>query len=197
MKLSTRNILAVWDRATPESLVEGLAWYETANQFARSLTRPGLSLVTAAGVIAALSPQKSWAHNKTLAILATTNGKASKHTSAMCKLADEILAGNAPLDVLKGHKTRDFFRCIYNPYDTDSVCIDRHAVSIGVGKFLGDDAGTKYVNLKRVGEYERVQRAYRRAALHIGNVRPSQVQAVTWVQWRKEHAHLARGRKDD
>lgn len=197
MKLSTRNILAVWDRATPESLAEGLAWYSVANQFARSLTSPAISLTQVCGVIAALSPQKSWKHNKTLAILAVTNGFASKHTKAMCAHADAILAGNHPLDVMKGPKTRDFFRCIYNPHDIEAVCIDRHAVSIGVGKFLGDRAGSVGVVLKRVGEYERVQRAYRRAATTIGNILPMQVQAVTWVQWRKEHAHLARGRKDD
>lgn len=174
------NILTVWNRATEDQLARGRTWYQTANDVATLIsegnTRAG------AGVLAALSPQKSWDANVKLATDTLANGEARGHVRNALDKAERIMLGEDPLSVLPADsKTWNFFRAIIDPEDAEAVVIDRHAHDLAVGERYGEcDRG-----LSNKRRYATLALAYRNAANRIDEI-PSVVQAVTWVVWREE-----------
>lgn len=174
------NVLDVFCTADPETMVEGLEWYSDANAFAKYLAPHNLA--KAAGVIAALSPMMGWESNKKQALRAFVNGTAEGlGLMRNCAKAEAILYGADPLTVLGGDKVRAFYSTILNPSGFDVPVIDRHAFDIAVGR-VTDDA-TRSLLGKR-GVYNAFGAAYVAAAKSAG-VSASQMQAVTWVAWRK------------
>lgn len=186
LKPSVDNILAPYRAARPEQIAAGLAWYADAHTFALSIANG--DLVKGAGVIAALSPQTSWAQNMVLASRAFVEGFASGQTGANVEKANRILNGESPDEVLgwnnpkakSGHKVRNFFRNIVDPTGPECT-IDRHAFDIAVG--FETDSATRG-QLGRVGQYDIFADCYREAAKILG-VPVAVVQAVTWVVWRE------------
>ncbi|WP_199827667.1 DUF7178 family protein [Streptomyces specialis] len=170
-----RNILDVWHSATPEQQQRGRTWYRAAHDLAAMLT--GGDARTGAGVIAALSANKSWEATVELARAACDTGLDGGHFADALAKAAAILAGADPADVLPpGRKTGQFFRCIADPDDPDAVVVDRHAHDIAVGRTYGQrDRG-----LSSLRRYALLADCYREAARLLGE-RPSTVQAVTWV----------------
>ena len=169
------NILATFERATDDQKARGTAWYLTANQLATMIsdgeTRKG------AGVIAALSANKSWPENTRLATRALATGTASGHVGNAIAKATAIMNGADPETVLPmDAKTGNFFLCIDNPTHPTAVCVDRHAHDVAVGRRFGnDDRG-----LSSKGRYNALADAYRTAAKRLG-IAPATLQAITWV----------------
>lgn len=177
-----RNITSVWSVATDDQYEQGAHWYEQAHWTARMLADGDVR--TGAGLLAALSPQTSWWLNVELACEAYEVGTASRHTTDSCSKANRILAGIDPEDVLPmRRKTGHFYRCIINPDDPVSVCIDRHAHDVAVGVAYGDWPR----GLSAHGRYALIADCYWEAAQRLGQL-PSVVQAVTWVAWRENLA---------
>lgn len=174
-----QNIISVFESATPEQLSAGRTWYPTAHQIADMMTDGDVKV--GAGLLAALSPQTSWAYNVELACDAYDTGRPTRHVSDALSKAAKILAGLDPSDVLPmDKKTGHFYRCIVDPTDADAVCIDRHAHDIAVGQPFGsEDRG-----LSAKGRYALIAHCYREAAQRLGEL-PQVVQAVTWVAWRE------------
>lgn len=170
-----RNIITTWCAATPEQMRRGRTWYRTAHDLASQITdgRPRAG----AGVIAALSANKSWSQNRRLAYRAYETGVATGHTQDVLAKVNRIMAGADPEEVLPvSRKTGMFFRCIADPCDPDAVVIDRHAHDVAVGELYGRrDRG-----LGAARRYALLAHCYREAALRLGEL-PSTVQAVTWV----------------
>jgi hypothetical protein len=158
----------------------------------------------AVAVIAVLSPRLSWTKNVELARwiyaevhTATTNYMASAWTKSVLdrfpglkangKKALSILIGIDPADVVSGPKVTAFFHAIANPNDPRGIVIDRHAFDVAVGRVMDDR--TRGVVLGRKGAYEQFVRAYVRAAEALQNefpgITPAEVQAITWVAWRR------------
>ncbi|MET8983265.1 hypothetical protein ABZX85_47645 [Streptomyces sp. NPDC004539] len=109
-----RNIIAAWRAATPQQRRRGRTWYRTAHDLASLITdghpRAG------AGVIAALSANKSWPHNQRLARQAYETGVPTGHVQDALTKANRIMAGTDPEEILPMHrKTGMFFRCIADP----------------------------------------------------------------------------------
>lgn len=171
------NVVAVFDRATPDEMHEGMSWYADAHNFAMSLDS---DVWRAAGVIAALSPQKRWSTNAILARRAYETGTPTGHTGVMLSQAARILNGENALDVLKGPKVRAFCAGIATAGNTDMVTIDRHAHDIAMGRVFTDSE-------RKIGAvlYRRLAAHYTEAAREVG-VSVCQIQAVTWVRWRNE-----------
>ncbi|WP_211266908.1 DUF7178 family protein [Nonomuraea candida] len=171
------NIIRVFDSASQDQLERGINWYRTANQLATMIS--GGNTVAGAGVIAALSANKSWSENTKLAARAFLKGEPSGHVGDAVKKATRIMAGESPRVVLPmASKTGHFFRCIADPTDSDAICIDRHAHDIAVGERYGNaDRG-----LGSKGRYALLADVYREAASRLGYL-PQTVQAVTWVVW--------------
>lgn len=156
-------------------------WYMHAHAYAQELAdRHNTSTIIAAGVIAALSPQKSWTENKRLAnqFLA---GNERGHTGANLAKAKQIKQGGNCLeeicDILHGLKTSSFFINITLPTAYKAVTIDRHAVEIALNKKLDNHAMT-------VNQYTFFSNCYTIAAKRLG-LYPHQIQAITWEAWRE------------
>ncbi len=179
------NITNVFARAEHEhdSYIEGLGWYANANSVAHELSQDhGVTLDTAIGVLAVLSPSTNWSRNIELAadMLATDD---CSHAYGECiDKARRIIAGETVHDVTKvGRKVKSFAACITNPNNPGAVCVDRHAVVLATGTPLSDLDGW----LDLIGTYVLTAAAYRTVARTVGLL-PSQVQAITWCQHRKE-----------
>lgn len=187
------NIVTAFCAASSEHVAAGRRWYPTARQVAYAMaigmddgTPEGYDRAVRAGsgVIAALSPQKAWSTNVTMASKAFQSGVARGHVPDACVKASRIMNGEDPLTVLPDEsKTWNFFRCIVDPSDADAVVIDRHAHDVAVGVvYGGTDRG-----LSNKRRYATVAHAYREAARVLGEL-PQVVQAVVWV------AHVERKR---
>jgi hypothetical protein len=134
-------------------------------------------IVQGAGVIAALSANKSWTENLKIAKEAFRSGKPAKHVRDAIVKATRILQGENPENVLPMNaKTGNFYLCILDPQHPTAVCVDRHAHDVAVGETYGNaDRG-----LSAKGRYNLIADAYREAARRLGT-NPATVQAVTWV----------------
>lgn len=191
MNITHGNILAVFFTACTAEVCEGREWYSNANEYACELAiRYNVHVETAAGVIAALSPNNRWSRNLVDAesmIKVHANGgnlddlKVATFNKNKAK-AITILEGGDPLITLGGRKVRAFYECIMGH---DSVCVDGHAYSIWLGQRV-PTTKTPSISAKLYGQ---IAGDYRIATEQINNITgehftPAQVQAVTWVVWR-------------
>lgn len=174
------NILKVWEDTTD---LQRHDWYKEANSFSKNLSVVfNTHHFKTAGIIAALSPLKSWKQNKQLAkdFLLTFD---AGHTSANIEKARKILYASGPAEVaniLKGPKVTAFYYNILDPEKDTFITIDRHALSIAVGYKMSDleiSAVTRNQN-------KFFQDCYKYAAGIIG-VSPLLLQSATWLNWRE------------
>lgn len=173
------------DAVTPDEHQEGMQWYEDAYGVACMLTPADPSM--GAGILAALSPNTSWPQNVRRAMTLVDTGTVGAFPDSVSK-AQRILAGESPLDVLGGNKVRSFYTDIMG-LPNESVTIDRHAIDISVGRPLSNG---ERANMLKAGGYARLARFYTTVAREY-DVTPSQLQAITWVHWRKHHAQAFHG----
>lgn len=179
--MSEENILHVWHQASMEERLEGQLWYPTAQRRARSF---GGDLERNAGIIAALSPSVRWEWNLKWAGEFIRTGKIDGYGGYTRNLlkAIRILHGEPVWLVLgmNSPKMRDFAALIRDGGENNCVCVDGHATNISDGN-LGPIGTARSL---KPNQYELVASEYRSAA-HRLNVRPSVLQAVTWVTWRR------------
>lgn len=167
------NIVAAWHAATPEQVSKGRAWYPVAHDLAVMLGNGDARM--GAGIIAALSVQKSWSENIRLANDAAT-GNVHGHTGANLRKVAAILAGTDPANVLPmAAKTGNFYLNILDPCDPTAVTVDRHAYDVAVNEVNG----SKDRGLGNANRYATVKAAYIEAARRIGEL-PPVVQAGVW-----------------
>lgn len=173
------NIVAVFERATPTELSEGMSWYDDAHALAESLS-PG-DVWRGAGVIAAFSPNAQWNRTVLLATDSLRTGRArTDYLPVMVAQAQRILDGEPALDVLKGDKVRAFCSAIADPAGSEIATIDRHAHDIAVGRVFSERERKITRKTFRI-----MSEHYRQASFEVG-VSVAQIQAVTWVRWRNE-----------
>lgn len=189
----TRNVTSAYRAASTDDRVQGRSWYATARAVAESLDPADPS--RAAAVLAVLSPRLSWRKN----VEAAQDAYAGRPLRVLGRNAEKarlLLAGADPEDVVRGPKTRAFWRTIADPTDPRAVVVDRHAVSVAVGRNL-DDA-ERGALLGKTDGYDSVADAYRRAARILSReygtaLSPAEVQATTWLYWRRERAAAFHG----
>lgn len=221
---STALILSLYRSARPEDVREGRAWYRRARDTARELADQLDGDVTrAAAVLAVLSPLTPWSRNVQLARQAyamardgatyddmTTGPDRLRTMGAHARKAAALVLGADPAGIVSGPKVTPFYARIVDAasgaaesMSPGSVVIDRHAHDIAVGR-VTDDA-TRKRGLERKGGHLRFAMAYVRAAETLQRtgeapgLTPSELQAVTWLAWRRDHAHAigrAEARKD-
>lgn len=171
-------------------------WYLQANHLCREIAKeasfsaqsPSSKIVEpirVAGIIAALSPQKSWPENIRLAEDFILKGSRKGHTGVMIGKAKAIwalpnheLTPETIVEILNGPKISSFFLNIYQPYQSQAVTIDRHAVDAAMGKVLENKTMT-------VNQYRFFELAYQTAAVKIG-IKGSELQAIVWEEWRAQ-----------
>lgn len=181
------NVQAVWRQATDSDIAAGRDWYANAHRVAHSISRGTEGVEVGAGIIAALSPQCGWKDNVAQARRRpeTARGRFKSNTRARLKVANAIHRGEEPLRVLLGLKTRSFFAGIVTAGMTDDVCIDRHSIAICLGRTASDAerALDRRVRAHREA-YAEYQQAFRTVAAET-EYSPAQLQAITWVTWRR------------
>lgn len=137
--------------------------------------------------------------------------------------AVRIAQGESPDQVLNGHKVRSFYNNISGDKSagtySDDATVDSHAFSVAMGKKYGSGsveygyfAGSSWPNPKSTkeaplpplygavgsatpgvaGSYAAFADAYREVGRRNG-LSARQVQAITWVQWRKDNPDQTRG----
>lgn len=173
----TRNILKVYRSASPAQIEKGMEWYSSAHNLAFVIGRG--DVWKGAGLLAAYSPLTPWWRNVELATDSAFTGTARTDTlSNSARIAQLILDGNDPREVIKGQKTRTFCENIALNGQSKNVTVDVHAYSIAMGKPIPSSK----INLgKRL--YREIEDCYRRAAKREG-LMETQIQAITWVVWR-------------
>jgi hypothetical protein len=175
------NIQNVYRRADDTDMREGMAWYGEAHTIALEAG----DVWRGAGVLACFSPRKRWKFNVIDARRAWESGTAfghnpRLHTDNMCGLAQRILDGEHPLDVLKGDKTRSFAEAIATAGEGRIATVDCHAHDIAMGRVCREeerDLGKR--------NYRAIALAYAEVA-EYNAVSVNRVQAVTWVRWKRE-----------
>jgi len=175
------NIMKVYDVSG-----RGKNWYKKAHAFAAGLSKD-ITLEQSAGIIAALSPQKSWSTNQKLAKSFILDGKRSGHTGVFILKCERILMTEQVEEIatiLNGNKITSFFYNILYPENFGPVTIDRHAIGIAVNgpkrRVLGNLSLTD-------NQYRGIEQAYILAAEQLG-IFPHELQAITWVKYRSIQA---------
>ena len=187
------NILAVFNQATSQEITDGQLWYSDARQEAQQIAdKHNLALSTVVAVIAALSPTNKWernvidADNICAAFVAGEYQESVKvctyntmRNKAWGILTEAVTDIDQLAAMLKGPKITDFFLCIMGQ---DTCVIDGHAWGI---------ANAERRNMQEVpniGKRLRValQEAYVQAGASV-NMTAYEMQAITWVAWRRIH----------
>jgi hypothetical protein len=199
-RANTRNITGILSLATEADIFEGKEWYARAHRFGVQLIAAyDVTMGQAVGVIAALSPNNKWErncadadrlinaylsdHDLSLTKVCTYNTNKQKAIDIL-SLDTESLDSEAIVSILNGRKITAFYRSIMG--DPNAVCVDGHAYSVFIGQRIPT---TKTPNIGR-GLYETIQRAYclvadRSFEICGHKLTPTQVQAVTWVTYRR------------
>ena len=189
----TDNILACYMQSLNSEVANGKLWYADAKQAAQDMAdKYELPLHVVVGVIAALSPTNNWSRNlvdadKMLDTFVLGGYVESCKPCTYKTMRDKAwsILQSMPHDnddvafILKGPKITDFFYCIMGK----NVCVvDGHAWCIA-----NADRRTMQ-EVPNIGKKLRleIQQAYASAGERVG-LTAYQMQAATWVTWRRLH----------
>ena len=206
MEIAVHNIIACRRRAKPQDVAAGIAWYAEAYEECRQIAEKyDLRIHIVVGVVAALSPNNRWTTNITNArdlIDAFVNNRDIDSVSVctygnMKRKAWSILEHCHPIEehdsvifddtkeLLNGRKIVCFYE---NIMGEDTCTIDGHARNIAYNERVNLTDNKTNIGKK---EYELLQMAYRQAAARCTvngrKFKAYELQAVTWVTWRKQH----------
>jgi len=175
------NILSFYHKSSNEDRRD---WYAEANLFAKELSEQyDISISICTGVISALSPVKTWSQNKICADKMIAVGK-SNHMKQFENKAKEILSSDGSdksiLGILRGSKISSFYLNIMYPNNSENVTIDRHALSVSLGKWITDE---DYRGMTKV-QYKFFVDCYKYTAKQI-EISPLLLQSSTWEVFRK------------
>jgi hypothetical protein len=170
-KVRARYLRAYAD-ADGSAKLAGAQWYRESRGAAEAIAQDsGVSLEVAAGVIAALSPRVQWRANVRNAADACA-GRPYGALGNSKRAAARIIAGEHPLEVLGGLKTRAFFQAITG--DDDAAVID-----VWMLRAAGDDPAKGATRAR----YGVLADTLRSAARKVG-VPTADFQAIIWTHVR-------------
>jgi len=196
--MSVQNIIATYQMATTEEIKDGVTWYRKAYLDCRKIAiKHTVSTHIVVGVVSALSPNNKWERNLVNAdelIGAYINGDGidSIKVSTYHKMKEKAwhILGQMPRKddvtfILNGQKISSFYQNIMG-YDTCTV--DGHARNIYYAE--RESLTDPKTNIGKK-EYAMIQQAYVEAGsmLKVNGqaLKAYEVQAITWVTWRRIH----------
>ena len=182
----------------------GMDWYSNAHGIVKRIAAEyQFSPEQIAGAMAAISPNNKWerncvdCENLAKAIRADLDPfevkvctfKKNKAKAIAILMGD--LDSDAICKVLNGQKVIAFYLNILHNGNTESPCIDGHAFNI----WNGSVSGLKEVPSISAKAFRNIQADYCRAAEIASGVTketitPGQMQAITWVAYRRIHKGL-------
>ncbi len=174
------NILRTYQKREDADVFD---WYQEAHEYAQQLSRQtSTDVARCCGIIAALSPLKTWEQNKIIAYSFLSSGR-GQHTRVMKTKAREILKRGENIEticeILNGNKITAFFMNILRPQDSSILTIDRHAIAISLGR----DAKQNEQEIT-AGQYNFFVECYTIAAAKV-DIKPIMMQSITWEAWRR------------
>lgn len=191
-KVCVNAIVRFYEQASVSELQDGMNWYKEANVYARELAaRFNITLPQSAGILAAFSPQASWIDNKRYAVSFLLNNYFTLRTQVQCDKARNILTLDSEDKIYHAlatgdaaYKTKSFYLNILNPDLVTSCTIDRHAIAICLQRPNNVYAlDASYSKLTKA-QYLFFVDCYTLAAHKLG-ILPQQLQAITWVTYRR------------
>ena len=202
------NIKGVYYLSKAYEKKHGEMWYKVANKSCSTIAKKvGMHSAIVVGVLAALSPNNKWernvidAENMCIAYksdiplddvkVCTYNANKQKAIKILGILDKGSMDLESDIrDILNGNKVKAFFDCIHS-YETNksTVCIDGHAKAIYIGEKFALSSNSSNVTNK---QYRVISQAYIDATKEINESEgtsylPYQIQAITWVAWRRIH----------
>jgi len=191
--MTIENIKTIFNLSTPTEIRDGIVWYATAQQQCADISNlHDVPLNIVVGVVAALSPNNKWDRNVKNAsdlISAFIGGEAMesvkvstyhKMKSKAWSILEAMPDNDATIKILNGQKIIAFYRCIMGE---STCCVDGHARNIFYGERIG--LTNDKVNIGVV-EYRTLAAAYTQAGIDLG-FKAYEIQAITWVTWRRIH----------
>ena len=205
------NIKGIYYLSKAYEKKHGENWYKIANKSCRDIAKKTtMHSAIVVGVLAALSPNNKWERNVIdaenmcvayksgipLSEVKVCTYNANKEKAI--KILGLLDSGSSNVyldirDILNGNKVKAFFDCIYG-YDlketsSNTVCIDGHAKAIYIGEKFALSSNSSNVTNK---QYRVISQAYIDATREINQSEgtsylPYQIQAITWVAWRRIH----------
>jgi hypothetical protein len=194
----TKNISAMLQLASVADIEEGVDWYDRAGRLGKRFAETyGCTIEQSVGVIAALSPNNKWARNcqdaesciKAWSLGRDVMGVVCCTYPVMQDKAKRILDLSNPsredvAAILNGRKVSAFALSILG--EASAVCVDGHAFAIWLGERV-PTTKTPSIGKKL---YARIAADYctvakRSKAICGHQLTAAQVQAVTWVTYRR------------
>jgi hypothetical protein len=197
VNLQVLNILAIYNQASENEVINGTKWYRDANNMTKLMAEKyNLTHIQTAGIVASLSPGTNWNQNiidanhlcsylkaglKLNNVTVTTYGQ-NKDKAYKIYLNPQITGAECFKLILgasvRVNKTSSFFLNILHPDQSDIVTIDRHSFRVNLGLTeLPQIALTE----KR---YRIMTEAYKKASKKI-QINPIDLQAITWLTFRR------------
>ena len=179
--------------------------YQVSSQLSEG-ERDRLLTILGAGILSAFSPQTDWDRNIQMAYqFAVTAERPSFCTNIVYLKAMSILKSSTELvrrdggefiytaseqakiveDLLgkaTAFKTKAFFNNINDPLGGFGATIDRHAISLYLGRIATEKELNSYFRSAKL--YSDVQEAFATASWYA-DCHYNEMQAVTWLEWRK------------
>ena len=197
----TRNISGMLQLATQGDILDGVDWYKRAHRLGVRLIHAydGLTLGQAVGVIAALSPNNKWTRNcvdaeamikawyagaDPMGVKVCTFNPNKAKAAAILALTADNLETDSIAEILNGRKVVAFYRSIMG--DPDAVCVDGHAYSVWTGERI-PTTQTPSIGVKLYADIARAYQLVAKRSFELcgTTLTPTQVQAVTWVTYRR------------
>lgn len=162
------------------SYKEASKWYKNANNTAKEYSiKYNIEHFKVCGIIAALSPQKSWPENLSITeLFLETKGEYSKHMPVMHNKALSIYNCtdvDCVESVLNGRKIVNFYNNIMNPADNNYVYLDVHMLQL-----MTSDISIKSCTTK---QYDFLKDIFIKFAEKQGFY-TSTLQAILWCYFR-------------
>ena len=211
MQIAVKNIIAIRRKAKPEDVAHGIAWYAEAYESCRVMAdKYNLPDYIVVGVVAALSPNNRWSTNITNAddLIAAWRDGGKPDDVSVCTYNTMKLKAWSILDAFRDDGCMRYSEhdtvivdevkpirngkkivCFYENIMGDDTCtIDGHARNIAYAERVNLTDGKTSIGVK---EYANLQDAYRIAAsrcrVNGRRLKAYELQAITWVTWRKMH----------
>lgn len=182
------KILNLFNRATAQTVKDGINWYPNANEFLELTSfKTGFSIRKLSNALSTLSPACSWDVNKrdlnnlAVGVLQGIESRIKVSTYGQFKQkAIDLLKGEIDfLETKTNQKTFNFKENLFEPLNPNFVTIDRHAWKAYKGL---KDGGSVRLTKK---QYIECANVYKKTAHFLGLV-PSQLQAIVWIQYKLE-----------
>lgn len=179
------NIMSVYRDSLFCEKVDGTGWYARARNLALELSPE--DVWRGAGVLAALSPWKQWDQNVIIARRAFETGVATGNMPGHNAIAQRILDGEHPLDVMGGQKTRSFTIAIATAGRGEVATVDGHAYD--AAHLQSHAWESRRINK---GDFDEIAAAYAEVADYLG-LAVNDLQAIVWVAWKRMKKRSRRG----